>query len=240
MVKTAITRPRFYRSINLWLLASLVLSLLILPTLEKQLLGRVLLVVGLTITGILGGIVVPKRPRTVIFLVLVFWIPMIWISIFVESKPLYIAHCLLASLFLGTVGGTLIFLIVRSRSITVDSIFGAINGYLIFGLAWAFAYAAIHTLLPEAIFFGSHQAKEALGDRHFANISEFIYFSFVTMTTLGFGDITPRGPVTRAVTWMQAVVGQFYVAVLVAWLVSSLPGPETVDQQRTTSAEHEA
>ena len=55
--------------------------------------------------------------------------------------------------------------------------------------------------------------------------SEFIYFSFVTMATLGYGDITPLGRVPRTLAWIQSVTGQFYVAVVIAWLVSALPRP---------------
>jgi hypothetical protein len=50
-----------------------------------------------------------------------------------------------------------------------------------------------------------------------------VYYSFVTMTTLGYGDITPRTPMAQTVTWMQAVAGQLFVAVLIARLVTELP-----------------
>jgi hypothetical protein len=53
--------------------------------------------------------------------------------------------------------------------------------------------------------------------------SQMIYFSFVTMSTLGYGDITPRTPLAQTVTWMQAVTGQFYLVILIARLVNELP-----------------
>ena len=53
-----------------------------------------------------------------------------------------------------------------------------------------------------------------------AEFSQFVYFSFVTMSTLGYGDITPQNSVAKTLTWMQSVTGQFYIAVLVAWMVS--------------------
>ena len=61
---------------------------------------------------------------------------------------------------------------------------------------------------------------------------EFMYYSFVTITTLGYGDLTPVRPLARAVTYLEAIVGQFYVAVLVAWLVGMyLLGQEQTRQQ---------
>ena len=60
---------------------------------------------------------------------------------------------------------------------------------------------------------------------HVLEISKFIYYSFVTMTTLGYGDIAPLDRATRTLSWMQAVAGQFYVALVIAWLVSALPRP---------------
>jgi voltage-gated potassium channel Kch len=53
--------------------------------------------------------------------------------------------------------------------------------------------------------------------------SQYVYFSFVTMSTLGYGDITPRSSIAQTLAWMQSVTGQFYIAVLVAWMVSEIP-----------------
>ena len=60
------------------------------------------------------------------------------------------------------------------------------------------------------------------GKESFPAFSEMIYFSFVTMSTLGYGDIHPRTPGARTLAWMQSVLGQFYLAVLVAWIVNSI------------------
>ena len=52
-----------------------------------------------------------------------------------------------------------------------------------------------------------------------AQLTELMYYSFVTLTTLGYGDLTPVKPIARTVGYLEAIVGQFYLAVLVAWLV---------------------
>jgi hypothetical protein len=59
--------------------------------------------------------------------------------------------------------------------------------------------------------------------REVTSYSQMVYFSFVTMTSLGYGDITPRTPAAQTLTWLQAVVGQLYLTVLIARLVSALP-----------------
>ncbi len=60
-------------------------------------------------------------------------------------------------------------------------------------------------------------------DRNVGELSTLVYYSFVTMSTLGYGDILPHTGLARTVSWMQSVLGQFYLAVLVAWLVTEIP-----------------
>jgi hypothetical protein len=62
------------------------------------------------------------------------------------------------------------------------------------------------------------------GDRgEVSAFSAMVYFSFVTMSTLGYGDIVPVSSLARTLTWMLSVTGAFYIAIVVAWLVSELP-----------------
>lgn len=122
-------------------------------------------------------------------------------------------------------------LIVKSlfnnRSITFDSIFGAVCGYLFLGLGWAVVYSMIERFQP-----GSFQLSPSLADdgdppRPLPHV--LTYYSFVTLTTVGYGDISPISAATRTFSWMEAITGQFYLAVIVAGLVSMLAtkkGPE--------------
>ncbi|WP_093326846.1 potassium channel family protein [Thalassotalea agarivorans] len=96
-----------------------------------------------------------------------------------------------------------------------NKILGAICLYLLMGLIWALIYSLIEIFFPEAFNNLQHQTHWYL------LLPEFVYFSFVTLTTLGFGDITPAIPLSRFFVYMQAVVGQFYIAILVASLVGS-------------------
>ncbi len=100
--------------------------------------------------------------------------------------------------------------VMRARRVTFDTICGSVCVYLLMGLCWAILYAMASLIEPE-----SFSAKEELAP-HF---STYIYFSYVTLATLGYGDITPQRGVVQTWAWLEAVVGQLYIAVLVARLV---------------------
>ena len=87
--------------------------------------------------------------------------------------------------------------------------------YLLIGLIWAVLYTLI-----QLTFAGSF-TNISSNNEWFSLFPDFIYFSFVTITTLGFGDISPVLPISRFLVYFEAIVGQFYLAILVASLVGS-------------------
>jgi voltage-gated potassium channel len=126
----------------------------------------------------------------------------------------------IGALFFVAVAGKIIQSILVSQELTLDSIFGAICGYLLLGVACALAYAMIYAANPESFQFGdsvSRQMQQADYSR-----SVFIYFSFVTLTTVGYGDVIPVSTPARTLAWVEAITGQLYLAVLVAGLISAL------------------
>jgi len=104
-------------------------------------------------------------------------------------------------------------IILRSQNVTLELIFGAINIYLMVGLAFAFMFGLIEHLQPGS-FAGLAEKMNAPD-----SILNFIYFSFITLTTLGYGDITPLTPYATTASFTEAVFGQLYLAILVARLV---------------------
>lgn len=115
-------------------------------------------------------------------------------------------------------------LIVKSlfnnRSITFDGIFGAVCGYLFLGLGWAVVYSMNESFQPGSFQIG--QSLVADGDPARPLPHVLTYYSFVTLTTVGYGDISPISSATRTFSWIEAITGQFYLAVIVAGLVSML------------------
>ena len=105
--------------------------------------------------------------------------------------------------------------VLRRGQISTDKICGAICVYLLIGFAWAFGYGLIEFINP-----GSFSGLAQTGtNNRVGRIMQLRYFSFATLTTLGFGDILPRTPVARTLATLEAVTGQIYLTVLIARLV---------------------
>ena len=104
------------------------------------------------------------------------------------------------------------------------SMLGAVCGYLLIGLCWTMLYVALLHVNTDAFHFDNPvTAPQGIKNELRISFSQLVYFSFVTMSTLGYGDIVPRVPLAFTLTWTQSVIGQFYLAVLVARLVGVLP-----------------
>lgn len=101
--------------------------------------------------------------------------------------------------------------IIRVKNVTADIIFGAIVVYLLMALMWNFMYLVLEDLHPGSFILPEGPIK----DSRFL----FIYFSFVTIATLGYGDITPLTAPACSLSILEAIIGQIYLVVVVAWLV---------------------
>ena len=100
--------------------------------------------------------------------------------------------------------------VLQHRRITYETVLGALCTYVLLGLLFAFAYLALDAIKDGPFFVqpGPHQE------------SEYIYFSFVTLTTLGFGDLSPAVGLPQALTALEALVGSVFLVTLVARLVT--------------------
>jgi hypothetical protein len=122
-----------------------------------------------------------------------------------------------ALLLLGCVVCILAF-VFRNLRATIDSIFAAFTAYLLLAHIFASIFTMMHLLAP-----GSFRIPDLIAGASPESIRDvMLYFSFVTLATLGYGDIFPVTPTARMLTVIEAVVGQFYVAVVVSLLVGSL------------------
>jgi Ion channel len=100
--------------------------------------------------------------------------------------------------------------VLHHRRITYETVLGALCAYVLLGLLFAFVYLAVHELRDASFFAqpGPHQE------------SEYLYFSFVALTTLGFGDLSPSVGLPQALTVLEALCGQIFLVTLVARLVT--------------------
>jgi voltage-gated potassium channel len=106
------------------------------------------------------------------------------------------------------------------RTVTVETISAAICAYLLMGIAWAYAFAVVELRTSGAFSTTLFQQGAGRGAPLLASLHTFLYYSFVCLTTTGFGDITPVSDGARSLSVMEAVFGQLYVAILIARLVS--------------------
>ncbi len=104
--------------------------------------------------------------------------------------------------------------IMGSDRVTADTLLGAVCVYVLLGIVWAIAYGLLLHLNPNAFSLAGHFAQ------HDSDLALQLYYSFVTLTTLGFGDISPISPMARTLTILEALTGQIYLALTIARLVS--------------------
>ena len=104
--------------------------------------------------------------------------------------------------------------IIGDPEISLNRLIGAVSLYLMLGVAWAIAYLFVEMHHP-----GSFSGLTLQPDEGWS--SAWLYFSFVTMTTLGYGDIVPVSATARTLAYLQAIFGLFYIAILVASLVGT-------------------
>jgi hypothetical protein len=104
------------------------------------------------------------------------------------------------------------------RDTDTNSLLGAVCVYLLLGLIWAMIYGVFTALWPQGAFQG------LVFNEKVTQFESYLYFSFVTLTTAGYGDITPLNPLLRTVAYLEMIVGQFYMAILVSGLVAHFMG----------------
>jgi hypothetical protein len=117
--------------------------------------------------------------------------------------------------------------VLKMDTVTLQSIYAALSAYILIGLMFAAFFGAIDGLGGTDFFVNSEPA----------NIRTYQYFSFATLTTLGYGDFTAGGSFGRAVAVLEAITGQIFLATLVARLVSAYRGPARRDPPPGDSAD---
>jgi Ion channel len=218
--------PRLQRFSTVQLLIVLALFFICAPFVE-EIEGGELIVSGLFSLVLLAGVVAVAYRKRVLVIAIVLVIPAIagrWINHF---RPDLIppAVFLVAGLILiAFVVGNLLRFVLRAPSVTVEVLCASISAYLMLGLMWTLAYWLVDQLTPGGAFSFNTNA----GTRSINGFNGF-YFSFITLSTVGFGDITPVSRMARWLAAMEAMTGLLYVAVLIARLVSLYSAPKSDD-----------
>jgi hypothetical protein len=197
---------------DLWLFVSLLLSILLTPVLDYGGWRRLLLAVVTFVPVVLSVVRLSQMKRWV-------W-PAVLLSLgnmaFVVAGNTFHSQVLtgirwlgLAAFFALTAAGLFAYL-RSSRSIAQSQLYTAVNIYLLLGLFWASLYLAVEAFSP-----GSIQLGHAID-----NQTELLYFSLVTLSTIGYGDVVPLSGEARILAALEGVAGVLYIAITVALLVS--------------------
>lgn len=129
---------------------------------------------------------------------------------------LIVAGAVTGQSFLVLIAFAIVFDIFHSGKVTTDTISGAACLYLLIGLVWGEAYSLLEHLHP-----GSFHFSLAKPTGHMINSSSFTYFSFITLTTIGYGDIAPVTKYAKLLVIMEAILGQLYIAIFLARIIAS-------------------
>lgn len=214
------------------LLIVLLVAFALQPWASHTVLGANLMQLFYPAVLVVSLIPVSSSRRVVVFGVAVL-LPGLWLIMTTSSGAGLVAGNVLGVVFLLVVITTILRDVLWHERVTPHSVAGALSVFLLLGILWTLAYGALIAVVPEA-FTGLSDDPQLRG-------AQLFYFSFVTLTTLGYGDITPITPEAMSLSTIQAIVGQLYLAVLVASLVArqvsspsdsgtaSNPGPGATD-----------
>jgi hypothetical protein len=175
---------------------------------------------------LLSAVLAVSDRRSVLLIALVLAIPAIagrWINHF-RPDLVHPAVFLTAALVLvAFVVVNLLRFVWRAPSVNIEVLCASISAYLMLGLMWTMAYWLVDRLTPGAFAFNTNAGRQSM------NGFNAFYFSFVTLSTVGYGDITPVSKVARMLAAMEAMTGLLYVAVLIARLVALYSIPKSDD-----------
>jgi hypothetical protein len=196
------------------ILLVLIMSLLVLaPFLDDFIETRILM--DAFLTAIFFAIIFAvKSKRSHVIIASFLALPLVistWSSYFVELTSISLLTRIFGALFFGYAVINILRIVVQSEEVTKETIYAAIVAYMLMALMWAFLYMILELLVPGSFSFPERDFR--------AETMRFKYFSFVTITTLGYGDIAPLTNKASSLVMLEALFGQIYLVVLVAWLV---------------------
>ena len=201
---------------NIILLVCLLLAIVVIPVFRVDRVFLKHMVLGAIVLSSLFCLDFSPRNRRIFTPVGLAVIVLLLLSFFVESEILNTIDYIATFLFLLLIVVFIIRHIARRKEVDVAIIVSSVNGYLLLGVLWALLLHSIYNL--ESNLLGSSLAMNFPGGGQ-PVYYDFVYFSFVTMTTLGYGDVVPVSMATRALALLIAISGQFYMTLLVALLV---------------------
>lgn len=210
-----------------WLLVALIMMLLLYPLLDETFLGRVILS-GLNSTILVAGVFAASGSRRALLTAVVLAVPTLtfqWLPVINHEYTFQTLIGITTILFYVFAIGQVLTYVLQPGEVTGNKLHGAIDAYIMTALLWTMIYVLIEHLEP-----GSFAMTEVKNLRIY-HWPEFLFFSFTTLTTTGYGDTVPVTGVARSAVILEQLAGTFYVAILIARL-AGLYQPRQADRLR--------
>ena len=203
----------YFKDRFLFLLISILCLLVLAPIFQGF--GGIRILMNAFITAILiSGTYAASKKNYITITAASLSLPMlvsIWISHFVDMPFLVLVGDCFGIAFIAFLVIIILSFIFGEHEVTSNVIYASIVVYLLIAIMWAFVFSVLESIHPGSFAIGESQIE--------VGQPLFIYYSFVTITTLGYGDITPITATASSFSVLEAVTGQIYLVVLVARLV---------------------
>lgn len=190
----------------------------------------------LLIATLLAAIFNCNHQRVVRWAVFLLAIPPLIFAWLVGEEPstsLIFVNALATILFLVVCTSSIIYDAVLKPRVTAETLKGVVCAYFLIGFMFAYIYFLINYLIPSS-FFAREEILQMFSFAHY--LSEMVYFSFITLLTIGFGDVTPAKDVAQTFVIIEGIIGQFYIAILVSRLVSLYAGRRLLNSAKKSSS----
>jgi len=205
--------PTCRRTRFLLLLVSLLALIVLEPLLYDFTRLRFLLEIFLSVI-LFASIYAVSQKKTETLMAFLLAIPKLatlWALSIIPNPLLAICDSIFGIIFIAYIAVLILAHIFRQDEVTLEMIYGAIVVYILIGVLWFFLYQLTEVMHPQSFTFSMTPGDDMR--------KTLQYFSFVTLTTLGYGDVFPVSGPAKSLTTLEAIVGQMYIAVLIARLV---------------------
>jgi hypothetical protein len=212
--------------INIILLILIFITIFIIPIFPTEPL-QYLYPICFTLILLLAALSLENH-RVIVLSAVFFLILIIWISIFTGFNQLKIVSRLVQIVFFFFLVAKLILQIAKKNKVTKQVIIESITGYFLMGLAFSTMVMLVAAFSPDAYNIQFIQLQNPELETKFDPLKDYFYYTFVTYTTTGYGDIVPLKPISKSLAILISVSGQLYVATIIAMLVGKYAASQRV------------
>ena len=213
-----IKRLKEYR--NLQLFITLLSFFFVLPFLNSSKLSGLVLTLFLSLVLVFAVLAAGSGKRVFRITLILGGIALLsgwWDSPYTRTEVSMVVSKISFCLFFAFVAGILLNKIFHTQKVTANTIYGATCVYILMGICWAFIYTLIEFLNPNA--FNPSEISTTISGKTHTLFIDFFYYSFVTITTLGYGDIVPVAKFAKMLSILESLIGQLFIVILVSRLV---------------------